>query len=51
MAPYDTVAKDLPCDPPLSLMSPKRALARSVIASAVGVGGEFALAIALMPFV
>ena len=53
MAPYRTLATDLPQEQsqPHGSVSPKRPLGRALIAFAVGIGGEFALAIALMPFV
>jgi hypothetical protein len=53
MAPHHTLATSLPHEPsqPRSLVSSKRPLGRVLVAFAVGIGGEFALAIALMPFV
>jgi hypothetical protein len=53
MASHRTLATDLPREQgqPRSSLSPKRPLGQALIAFAVGIGGEFALAIALMPFV
>jgi hypothetical protein len=51
MASYGTLTTDLPSEQNLGSSSPKRPLARALIAFAVGIGGEFALAIAAMLFV
>jgi hypothetical protein len=53
MASHHTLATDLPQEQvqPRSSRSSKRPLGRALIAFAVGIGGEFALAIALLPFV
>jgi len=52
MALHRMLATDLPHerDQPRRALSPVRPLGRALIAFAVGIGGEFALAIALMPF-
>jgi hypothetical protein len=51
MAPYGTLATDLPHEQSLGSIPTRRPLGRALIAFAVGIGGEFALAIALMPVV
>jgi hypothetical protein len=53
MASHHTLATDLSQEQvqPRSSSSSKRPLGRALIAFAVGIGGEFALAIALLPFV
>jgi hypothetical protein len=51
MASYRALATDPSHELSLGSNSPVRPLGRALIAFAVGIGGEFALAIALMPFV
>lgn len=51
MASYRMLATDRPGEQTHSSISPKRPLGRALIAFAVGIGGEFVLALALMLFV